>query len=102
MPKNVLIVCEAGISASLLVSKMLEEIKDDNLKYNIDYVPVVRINKKLAQDNYDVLLLTPQVIRHEEEIRELITKIKYKSKIVFNSEEDFKYMNIPSILSSIE
>lgn len=102
MPKNILIVCEAGISASLLVSKMLEEIKDDNLKYNIDYVPVVRINKKLAQDNYDVLLLTPQVIRHEKEIRELITKIKYKSKVVFISEEDFKYMNIPSILSSIE
>ena len=42
------------------------------------------------------------MIRHEEEIRELITKIKYKSKIVFISEEDFKYMNIPSILSSIE
>ncbi len=63
MSKNILIICETGISASLLVSKLLETIREKELSYDLDYAPVCRIEEKLGYKEYDVLMLTPQVAR---------------------------------------
>ena len=46
MSKNILIICETGISASLLVSKLLEAIREKELSYDLDYAPVCRIEEK--------------------------------------------------------
>lgn len=100
--KSILIVCEAGISASLLVLKMTESIREDALDYEVDYAPVLRLDEKMANKSFDIILLTPQVIRHEARIQELIDENKNKSKMIFIDEDDFKYMNIPNILGLLD
>lgn len=45
MHKDLLIICETGISASLLVSKMLETIRAKNLSYEIDYATIETLKK---------------------------------------------------------
>ncbi|MGX7263325.1 PTS sugar transporter subunit IIB [Enterococcus crotali] len=102
MEKNILIICEAGISASLLVSKILETLRERRLDYAVDYAPISRVQEKLEFKNYDVLLLTPQVVRHEEKIRKIIEQQKCTSKIVFIKPEDFQYMNVEQIISDMQ
>ncbi|ALS01974.1 PTS cellobiose transporter subunit IIC [Enterococcus silesiacus] len=102
MEKNILIICEAGISASLLVSKILETLRKKHLDYVIDYAPVSRVQEKLEFKDYDVLLLTPQVARYKEKIQEIIDQQKCTSKIVFIKPEDFQYMNIEQIISDVQ
>ena len=46
MHKDLLIICETGISASLLVSKMLETIRAKNLSYEIDYATIRNVEEK--------------------------------------------------------
>lgn len=102
MHKDLLIICETGISASLFVSKMLEAIRARNLSYEIDYAPISRVEEKLNFKDYDVLLLTPQVARSEEKVKEIIKREKCTAQIIFIKQEDFRYMNIESIIASIE
>ena len=102
MHKDLLIICETGISASLLVSKMLETIRAKNLSYEIDYATIRNVEEKLNYKDYDVLLLTPQVARSEEKVKEIIKKEKSTAQIVYIKQEDFRYMNIENIIASIE
>lgn len=102
MHKDLLIICETGISASLFVSKMLEAIRERNLSYEIDYAPISRVEEKLNFKDYDVLLLTPQVARSEEKVKEIIKREKCTAQIIFIKQEDFRYMNIENIIASIE
>lgn len=101
MEQNILVVCEAGISASLLVSKILETIRDKKMDYTIDYAPVSRVEEKLTFKNYDVLLLTPQVARHKEQIQKIIDQEKCTSKIIFIKPQDFQYMNVEKIIGEL-
>lgn len=102
MHKDILIICETGIGASLLVSKILEAIREKRLSYEIDYAPIRRVEEKLNSKGYDVLLLTPQVARSEEKVKEIIKKEKCKAQIIFINKDDFRYMNIENIIASIE
>jgi len=101
MEKNILIICEAGISASLLVSKILESLREKELEYAIDYAPVSRVQEKLTFKNYDVLLLTPQVARYEDKIQTIVDQEKCTSKIIFIKPEDFQYMNVERMISQL-
>lgn len=75
MSKNILIICETGISASLLVSKLLEAIREKELSYDLDYAPVCRIEEKLGYKEYDVLMLTPQVARVKEKSGKIFRRL---------------------------
>ena len=85
MSKNILIICETGISASLLVSKLLEAIREKELSYDLEY---------------DVLMLTPQVARVKEKVEKYLEGCQ--GQVVFIDQEDFRYMNTEKILASIE
>lgn len=98
MEKSMLIICESGITATLLVSKLLESVRNRHLEYDIDYSPMKRVKEKLSQRSYDMLLLTPQVARYREEVEEIIKKEKCHSKIIFIDEQNFRYMNADAIL----
>ena len=100
MSKNILIICETGISASLLVSKLLEAIREKELSYDLDYAPVCRIEEKLGYKEYDVLMLTPQVARVKEKVEKYLEG--RQGQVVFIDQEDFRYMNTEKILASIE
>ncbi|WP_144552556.1 PTS sugar transporter subunit IIB [Bacillus sp. X1(2014)] len=56
---NILLCCSAGMSTSLLVSKMKKTAIAENLSYNIWAVPFDVVSREINQA--DVLLLGPQV-----------------------------------------
>lgn len=56
---NILLVCSAGMSTSLLVTRMLDYAKEKNIQVNIEAHPVGEV-ESYGQDA-DVILLGPQV-----------------------------------------
>lgn len=57
--KNILLVCSAGMSTSLLVTKMQDAAKSQGLECHIEAVAEAEAQNKI--DSVDVLLLGPQV-----------------------------------------
>lgn len=71
--KNIILVCAAGMSTSLLVNKMKNAAKEKNLDVYIEAMPVNAFAS--YKGNVDVLLLGPQVRYQYDEL-----KRKYESK----------------------
>lgn len=61
MMKNIMLVCVAGMSTSLLVSKMQKSANEQNLEAEIFAIAESEVDKTLANKNVDVMLLGPQV-----------------------------------------
>ena len=57
--KNILLVCNSGMSTSMLVQKMQTAAKEQGLEVGIEAKSVTEAAKVI--DNVDVLLLGPQV-----------------------------------------
>lgn len=66
---RILLLCYHGMSTSLLVQKMKKEANNRNVKANIDALPIEDLDKII--DNYDVILLGPQVKFKERMVSEL-------------------------------
>ena len=95
--KCILIVCESGISASLFVSKFIQLHKDQGEDNYIDYASISRVERRLQENQYDVLLLAPQVKKYGEAIGKSIREAAQTSKIVYIKPEDYNTMNISKI-----
>ncbi|MFB1050616.1 PTS sugar transporter subunit IIB [Paraliobacillus sp. JSM ZJ581] len=59
--KTIMLVCSAGMSTSLLVSKMQKAAEAQGLEADIFAVSASESNDAFAKKNVDVLLLGPQV-----------------------------------------
>ena len=59
---KILLVCNAGMSTSMLVQKMEAEAKKQNIDLTIAAMPITQALKEL--DSWDVVMLGPQV-RHQ-------------------------------------
>ncbi|KXT83387.1 PTS sugar transporter subunit IIB [Streptococcus panodentis] len=59
--KQIMLVCAAGMSTSLMVNKMQKAAEDRGLAARIFAVPVPEAAEYLANEQVDVLLLGPQV-----------------------------------------
>ena len=59
--KNIMLVCVAGMSTSLLVSKMQKAAQEQNIEADIYAIAESEVDKVLATKMADVLLLGPQV-----------------------------------------
>ncbi|MEK5332094.1 MULTISPECIES: PTS sugar transporter subunit IIB [unclassified Lysinibacillus] len=59
--KNIMLVCVAGMSTSLLVSKMQKAAQEQNIEADIFAIAESEVDKVLANKKADVLLLGPQV-----------------------------------------
>lgn len=101
MEKNVLIVCETGISAALLVSKFLQEVRNQNLKVDVDYAQMRKLQKKVNLQDYDIVVLTPQVARFETELKKSLNERDDDSSVLYMTSAEFNYMNVNSVLSRI-
>lgn len=100
--KNILIICEAGISASLMLNKLVKEIEKRNLKYSVDYATVLSVETKLTSGGFDYLVFTPQVRRYEERVRSVMAQCSCEAQMVFLTDEEFNYMKISEILEQIQ
>ncbi|MTB64844.1 PTS sugar transporter subunit IIB [Streptococcus sp. zg-86] len=59
--KNIMLVCNAGMSTSMLVTKMLKSAADKGIETTIWAVPVSEVADEVANKSIDVLLVGPQV-----------------------------------------
>lgn len=58
---NIVLCCSAGMSTSLLVSKMESSAKAQGIDCKIWAVGSTEVNQQMENENVDVLLLGPQV-----------------------------------------
>ncbi|WP_195262661.1 MULTISPECIES: PTS sugar transporter subunit IIB [unclassified Clostridium] len=68
--KNILLVCAAGMSTSLLVNKMKAAAKEKGIEINIDALPVSECSRVI--DNVDIVLLGPQVRFQKPQVDALV------------------------------
>lgn len=59
--KTILLVCSAGMSTSLLVTKMQKVAETQKLESDISAVSASEVDQIMAKKDIDVLLLGPQV-----------------------------------------
>lgn len=59
--KHIMLVCNAGMSTSMLVTKMQKAAEETGVEATIWAVPVSETDNEVAQKEIDVLLLGPQV-----------------------------------------
>lgn len=60
---RVLLVCYAGMSTSLLVSKIEKKVKEDNLDYTFEAIGTGEFDDYMEENEIDYILLGPQA-RH--------------------------------------
>jgi cellobiose PTS system EIIB component len=68
--KNILLVCAAGMSTSLLVNKMKEAAKLKNIEVEIKALPVAECASVI--DKMDIVLLGPQVRFQKSQIEAIV------------------------------
>lgn len=68
--KNILLVCAAGMSTSLLVNKMKEAAKQKGVEANINALPVSECGNVV--DTVDIVLLGPQVRFQKPQVEALV------------------------------
>ena len=68
--KNILLVCAAGMSTSLLVNKMKDAAKAKGVEININALPVSECSKVI--DTVDIVLLGPQVRFQKPQVDTLV------------------------------
>ncbi|MGT2715037.1 PTS sugar transporter subunit IIB [Streptococcus respiraculi] len=59
--KNIMLVCNAGMSTSMLVTKMLKAASDKGIAASIWAVPISEVADEVANKTIDALLVGPQV-----------------------------------------
>ncbi len=73
MMKKIILACAAGMSTSILVSKMKKEAEARSLEINIEAIPESTIREELASINDSVIaiLLGPQVRMRKNAVTEI-------------------------------
>lgn len=59
--KHILLVCNAGMSTSMLVTKMLKAAEEKGIEATIWAVPVSEVADEVASKTIDAILVGPQV-----------------------------------------
>lgn len=77
---NILLVCAAGMSTSLLVRKMEEEASKRGIEVKIAAKPIDDLENVIA--DYDVILVGPQIKYKEAYIKELTAQKGKKYMVI--------------------
>ncbi|MBA3113253.1 PTS sugar transporter subunit IIB [Salmonella enterica] len=93
--KNILLVCAAGMSTSMLVKRMIEHATAINAEVNIKALGIAEAKGKIKNNEADVVLLGPQVRFQKAEI-EAIAQGKIPVAVI--DMKDYGAMNGKSVL----
>lgn len=96
MEKKILLLCAAGMSTSLLVTKMLTSAKDKGLAVKIEACPVEKFNEKLNE--FDIFLLGPQVRFKQAELTKIAAEVGKKVEVI--NMMDYGTMNGAKVLDA--
>ncbi|EAC8476368.1 PTS sugar transporter subunit IIB [Listeria welshimeri] len=78
--KNIMLVCSAGMSTSLLVKKMTEAIENKQVEATVIAVAEADFDKH--KDNVDVVLLAPQVRFLEKNLKRVLDPLGIPVSII--------------------
>ncbi|MCD7893178.1 MAG: PTS sugar transporter subunit IIB [Erysipelotrichaceae bacterium] len=92
---KILLVCNAGMSTSMLVQRMEKAAKEDGIEAEIKAVPFTEAEKMIA--DWDVILLGPQV-RHQ--LKSLEKKAEGITPVAVIDMRDYGTMNGENVLKA--
>lgn len=69
--KNILLVCAAGMSTSMLVKRMKDHAEAGNIEVNINALAISEAKEIINKNGADVVLLGPQVRFQKSEIEDV-------------------------------
>lgn len=93
---TIMLVCAAGMSTSMLVTKMQNAAKEKGLKAEIFAVAASEADKKLASQTIDVVLLGPQVRFMAKQFQEKLEPLKIPVEAI--NMADYGMMNGAKVL----
>lgn len=77
---KILMVCAAGLSTSLVMSKMKKAAEEKGIAVKIDAIPVENFVTKVKE--YDIVLLGPQVRFKQAEFQKIADQYGKKVKVI--------------------
>lgn len=93
--RKILLACNAGMSTSLLVTRMEEAAKKNNIDVKIAAVPITEAMTHF--EGWDIVLLGPQV-RHQ--LKQFETKVNGQIPISVIEMRDYGLMNGDNVLNA--
>lgn len=94
--KKILLLCAAGMSTSLLVTKMKNSAKEKGIEVEIEACPVENFLEKLPI--YDIFLLGPQVRFKQDELSKIAKN--YNKRVEVINMADYGTMNGKKVLET--
>ena len=95
--KTIMLVCSAGMSTSMLVTKMQKSADEQGLETDIFAVSASDADNNLAAKNVDVLLLGPQVRFMKGQFEEKLADKGIPLDVI--DMKDYGMMNGPNVLA---
>lgn len=96
MEKKILLLCAAGMSTSLLVTKMLKAAEEKNISVKIEACPVEKFTEKMNE--FDIFLLGPQVRFKQADLSKLAADVGKKVEVI--NMVDYGTMNGAKVLEA--
>lgn len=96
--KTILLACAAGMSTSLLVTKMKQAAEDKGFEAKIYAVSVAEVDRELETETIDVVLLGPQVRYEEGKMRGKLEPLGIPLAVI--NMQDYGMMNGAKVLDS--
>lgn len=93
---TIMLVCAAGMSTSMLVTKMQNAAKEKGLDAEIFAVAASEADKKLASQTINVVLLGPQVRFMAKQFQEKLEPLKIPVEVI--NMADYGMMNGAKVL----
>ena len=97
MMKTIMLVCNAGMSTSLLVTKMQKAAEEKGVEAKIFAIPVSEVDDTMASEKVDVLLVGPQVRFVLNEYKE---KFEPETKVADINMMDYGTMNGANVFNT--
>lgn len=95
--RTIMLACAAGMSTSLLVSKMQKSAEEQGLDVSIFAVPASEAEEIVGKESVDVLLLGPQVRFMEAEFKKNLEEKGVPVGVIPMA--DYGMMNGPKVLA---
>lgn len=95
---TIMLACAAGMSTSLLVTKMEAAAVEKGIDAKIYAVSVAEVDKEISENTIDVVLLGPQVRYEEAKMRQKLEPLGIPLAVI--NMQDYGMMNGAKVLDA--
>lgn len=99
MTKTIVLACSAGMSTSMLVTKLRKTAEKLGHDYHIYAVPTSVLSEELANEDISAIFLGPQVAFQKDSILELVNDKNIPVEVIDTM--DYGTMNADKIINQI-